>query len=58
MSECQHDYDNPVWKGRAKAVCKDCGEDITFMLVLIADSEQLSENDKHGVDVNTDKAMG
>ena len=34
---CQHDYDNPVRKGRAWLVCKDCGADITLAIVLMSD---------------------
>ena len=34
--ECKTcDYDNPIKKGRAYYVCKDCGRDITLELVLI-----------------------
>jgi hypothetical protein len=34
-TECSHDYDNPVRKGRAHYVCPLCGEDITLALVFI-----------------------
>lgn len=34
---CEHDYDNPVRKGRAWLVCKDCGADITLAIVLMSD---------------------
>ena len=34
---CEHDYDNPVRKGRAWLVCKDCGADIALAIVLMSD---------------------
>lgn len=37
--ECPHDYEHPKRLGRAKLVCKDCGEDITLELVLMAECD-------------------
>lgn len=34
-TECQHDFANPVRKGRAFYVCKDCGKDISLLLFFI-----------------------
>ena len=33
--ECEHDYKNPIRKGRAHYVCKLCGKDLTLELVLM-----------------------
>lgn len=38
---CDHDYENPIRKGRAHYVCPVCGQDITMELVLIADAADL-----------------
>ena len=40
MTDCPHDYDNPIRKGRAHYVCKDCGDDITLLLVLLYEAQQ------------------
>ena len=47
MSECNHDYENALRKGRAWYVCPNCGNDITLELVLIrmAESESEGENE-------------
>lgn len=34
-SECFHDYDNPIRKGRAHYICPKCGKDISLMLVFL-----------------------
>lgn len=32
---CQHDYENPIKKWRAKLYCRLCDEDITLNLVFL-----------------------
>ncbi len=39
MTNCQHDYDNPIRKWRAHYVCPKCAKDITLELVLIYELE-------------------
>lgn len=42
MSEyetCEHDYENPIRKGRAHYVCRKCGADITLELAMILEAE-------------------
>lgn len=35
-----HDLNNPIWKGRANAVCRKCGENITLLLLFIEDAKR------------------
>ena len=42
MTECNHDYENPIRLGRAFYVCRHCSEDISLTLVLIAELEKNS----------------
>lgn len=42
MKECNHDYENPIRKGRAHYVCPKCDKDYTLELCLIY--EALEEN--------------
>ena len=39
MTDCPHDYDNPIRKDQAYYVCPLCGDDITLVLVLIHEAE-------------------
>lgn len=39
MSECAHDYDNAIRKGRAHYVCPLCETDISFVYILIGIAE-------------------
>ena len=39
MPECDHDFDNPVWKGRACCLCPKCGEDIFMHLLLMYEAD-------------------
>lgn len=34
-TDCSHDYDHPIRKGRAHYVCPKCGEDITLALAFM-----------------------
>lgn len=38
MTDCNHDYQNPVRKGRADYHCPLCDEDLTLELVLMAEA--------------------
>ena len=42
MNKCEHNYENPIRKGRANFYCKECGEDISVEVVLIY--EALNKN--------------
>lgn len=42
-AECEHDYENPVRLGRAHYICKDCKDDITLALVLMAELKEEEE---------------
>ena len=35
MDKCEHDYENPIKKGRAHYRCSKCDENITLDLVFI-----------------------
>jgi len=37
---CEHDYENPVRKGRAHYECPKCGADITLDLMFIMEAEE------------------
>ncbi len=45
MSECKHDYEHPVRRGRADYRCSKCGEDITITLALVAEAEEEIKGD-------------
>ena len=39
QTDCPHDYDNPIRKGRAHYVCRKCGEDISLTVILLYEAE-------------------
>jgi hypothetical protein len=43
--KCEHNYDTPIRKGRAKWLCRKCGQDITLELVMIHEATE-TENMK------------
>jgi len=41
--KCNHDYDNPIRKGRADYHCRKCGADITLDLVCLEETKEGEE---------------
>ena len=37
---CQHDFDKPIRKGRARYACPKCGQDISLELVMVWECTQ------------------
>lgn len=41
MKDCNHDYESPIKHGRATWLCRLCGQDISLVILLIAEAEIL-----------------
>lgn len=39
MKDCNHDYESPIKHGRATWLCRLCGEDISLVILLIAETK-------------------
>lgn len=44
QQKCQHDYENPIRRGRAHYVCQKCGKDITLELAMILEAEEYEKD--------------
>lgn len=47
---CEHDYKNPKRLGLAHYVCAKCGQDITIVLVLMAEQKDETAESKRKAD--------
>ena len=45
MTDCPHDYDTPIRRGRCSYECRLCGADISMQVILIGVME-LDENER------------
>lgn len=46
--KCEHDYENPIRKGRAHYVCPKCGADISLELAMIYEANVTCDLRLHG----------